>query len=645
MRKKIFPLRAKLSMQNQSRTLLKLIDTIPDLIFYRDLDGIYQACNHAYAEYTGKSIAEIIGHRLHDILRKDEADRYQELDRLVIASGEPHQADLWLRHPDGSMRLYDTVRTPIRDDQNRITGVAGICRDITEKDRLRKQVKADDYKYQAVLEASPDSIIVYNMQGEVDYANPAFVETFGWTIEECKGKKLNFVPEEYWPETIENVNKIKRGEIFNTFESQRLTKEGKRISVSISAAMYHDLDGNLQGSIITLRNTTLQKRLENQLHQAQKMEAVGALAGGIAHDFNNLLTAIQGHISIIQLKINLEPLLEKKFSQIGQIIARGANLTKQLLGFARGGKYQVEALDFNQVISDSLELFARTHKDHIVTTKLADDLNRIEADHGQIDQVLLNLYVNAWQAMQSNRKSARLTIETSNFEIGPQHHLGLVPGNYVKASITDNGCGMDKETQKRIFEPFFSTKRRDEGTGLGLSSVYGIIKNHDGMVTAYSEKGVGSTFNIFLPAVSKTTKQEEKNNQKIVTGHDTILLVDDEAIVREVNQEIITELGYRVFIACNGRQALDIYKDKGAEIGLVILDMIMPEMNGAEVFAKLRKLNPEVKILLASGYSIEGQATKIMAQGCNGFIQKPFTVELLSNKINKILRGEEEGPN
>ena len=622
--------------------LHKLIDAIPDLIFYRDLDGTYQACNQAYANYAGREIDEIIGRKLHEVLKKDEADRYHELDQLVIASGKPHQNDLYLQHPDGSMRCYDILRTPLLDDQGRITGIAGICRDITEKDRLRKQAEADDYKYQAVLEASPDSIIVYNKQGEVDYANPAFVKTFGWTLEECKSKKFDFVPEDYWLETIENVDKIKRGEIFKTFESQRLTKDGKRISVSISAAMYRDPVGNPQGIIITLRNTTLQKKLENQFHEAQKMEAVGALAGGIAHDFNNLLTAIQGHISIIQMKSNLEPLLEEKLSQIEKIIARSANLTKQLLGFAHGGKYQVEILDLNQVISDSLDLFARTHKDLVVTTRLAESLYRIEADHGQIDQVLLNLYVNAWQAMQNNRESAKLTIETSNFQIGHQHHLGLAPGNYIKISITDNGCGMNKETQKRIFEPFFSTKQRGEGTGLGLSSVYGIIKNHDGMITTYSELGVGSTFNIFLPAVLKNAKQEEKNKKKIVTGHDTILLIDDETIVREVNQEIITELGYRVLSACNGRQALDIYKDKGPEIGLVILDMIMPEMSGGEVFNKLRELNPEVKVLLASGYSIEGQASKIMAQGCNGFIRKPFTVELLSTKINEILRGKEK---
>ncbi len=629
-------------MQNQNQTLLKLIDTIPDLIFYRDLDGTYQACNQAYAHYTGKSIAEIVGHKLHEVLDKEEADSYQKLDRIVIESGKPYQADIWLEHSDGSLRLYDTVRTPLRDYRDRITGVAGICRDITEKDRLRKQAKVDDYKYRAALEASPDSIIVYNMQGEVDYANPAFVETFGWTLEECKGEKLDFVPEEYWPQTMENVNKVKRGESFKNFETQRLTKEGQRIDVSISAAMFRNLDGNLQGSIITLRNTTLQKKLENQLHQAQKMEAVGALAGGIAHDFNNLLTAIQGHISIIQLKTNLEPLLEKKFSRIEKIIARGANLTRQLLGFAHGGKYQIEILDLNQVISDSLELFARTHKDLTINTNLAQDLKRIEADHGQIDQVLLNLYVNAWQALQSNRRSTRLTIETNNFEVDHRHHLRLAPGNYVKASISDNGCGMNKETLKRIFEPFFSTKQRDQGSGLGLSSVYGIIKNHGGTITAYSEVGIGSTFNIFLPAVEKAAKKTKKNNQKIVTGNKTILLVDDEAIVREVNREILSELGYQVIDACNGLQALEIYQEKGNEIDLVILDMIMPEMNGAEVFSKLKEHNPKVKILLASGYSVEGQAAKIMAQGCNGFIQKPFTLELLSNKINEILKGEEE---
>ncbi|MCK5680961.1 PAS domain S-box protein [bacterium] len=624
-------------MQNQNQTLLKLIDTIPDLIFYRDLDGTYQACNQAYANYTGRPISKIIGHKLHDVLDKEEADNYQELDRIVIESGKPHQADMWLQHSDGNPHLYDSVRTPLRDCQDRITGVAGICRDITERENLRKLAEAEDYKYLAVLKVNPNPIVIYNMQGEVDYANPAFIKTFGWTMEEIKDRKMDFVPEENWPETLEMINRAKQGESFSNIESLRLTKKGDKITVSISGAMYRDVDGNLQGSVITLIDTTLQKKLENQLQQAQKMEAVGTLAGGIAHDFNNLLTAIQGHISIIQLKTDLEPFLEKKFSRIEKIIARGANLTKQLLGFARGGKYQVEILDLNQVVSDSLELFARTHKDLTINTNPAHDLKRVEADHGQIDQVLLNLYVNAWQALQSNRKSTRLTIETSNFEVGHLHHLELVPGNYIRISISDNGCGMNKETLKRIFEPFFSTKQRDQSSGLGLSSVYGIIRNHGGTITAYSEIGSGSTFNIFLPAVDKAANKTEKNNLKVVTGNKTILLVDDEAIVREVNREILSELGYQVIDICNGRQALEIYREKGNEIDLVILDMIMPEMNGAEVFSKLKELNPKVKVLLASGYSVEGQAAKIMDQGCSGFIQKPFTVELLSNKINKIL--------
>jgi PAS domain S-box-containing protein len=623
-------------MNYYNKTLLKLFDTIPDLIFYRDLDGTYQACNQAYAEYTDKTIDEIIGRKLHEVLNKDEADRYLEFDRIVIESGKPHQSDIWLQHPNGSLRLYDTVRTPLRDYQGKITGVTGICRDITEKERLRKLAEAENYKYRAVLEASPDPVVAYNLRGKIDYANPAFIKTFGWSLEEIKNRKTNFVPEENLAETLEMIDKVKRGENFNNVESQRFTKQGSKITVSISGAMYRDSDGKLQGSIISIRDTTLQKKLESQLHQAQKMEAVGALAGGIAHDFNNLLTAIQGHISIIQLKTDVEPFLEKKFSRIEKIIARGANLTKQLLGFARGGKYQIEALDLNQVISDSLELFARTHKELTINTSLAHDLKRIEADHGQIDQVLLNLYVNAWQAMQNNQKGIKLTIETCNFEVDNLHHLELTPGNYVRVSISDNGCGMNRETMKRIFEPFFSTKQRGQGTGLGLSSVYGIIKNHGGTITVYSEEEVGTTFNIFLPAITKAAKETSKNSLKIISGNETILLVDDEAIVREVNQEILSELGHRVFGAGSGRQALEIYQEKKNEIDLVILDMIMPEMSGAEVFAKLKELNPKVKVLLASGYSVEGQSAKIIAQGCNGFIQKPFTLEHLSNKIDEI---------
>ncbi len=629
-------------MSDYTQHLLKLIDAIPDLIFYRDREGVYQACNQAYADFIGKPINEIVGRHSSTVQPPECSRRFLTRDRKVISSNQPQQEILNLRHVNGKVLLYKVYRSPLKGVDGTIIGVAVIAHDITEEEQLRKKVEEENFKYLASLEANPDPMVVYNMEGEVDYINPAFVKTFGWSFEECRGKRMDFVPDECWPETWEMIDKVKRGESFQNVESRRYTRDGKLITVSISGAMFHSRDGELQGSIITLRDITRQKELEAQLNQSRKLEALGNLAGGIAHDFNNLLTVIRGHISIIQMKSeNLEQ-TRKRFSQIEEIINQGTNLTRQLLGFARSGKYQVEVLNLNQVINESLELFVRTLKELSISTRMAENLNNIEADRGQVDQVLLNLYLNAWQAMRDKPGTARLEIETCNYTVTPDRHPRQKPGEYVHVSVIDNGCGMDEETRKHIFEPFYSTHPEGRGRGLGLSSVYGIVNNHGGFITVTSQPGKGSTFHIFFPAVDKQpaglrpAAPEPGDNPD--NGSALILLVDDEEMVREVNREILEVLGYHVLTAKNGRKALEIYRQNKDRIDLVILDMIMPEMSGTEVFKKIKEINPEARVLLASGYSSDGEAAAIMGRDSTGFIQKPFTIKKLATRIKSILQ-------
>jgi PAS domain S-box-containing protein len=629
-------------MSSYSQNLLKLIDAIPDLIFYRDREGYYQACNQAYAEFIGRPVSKIVGRHSSTIQDPQKSRHFLSLDQKVIRENQPLQQIMSLRHANGETLLYNVFRSPLRSSDGEVLGVAVIAHDITEEEALRKKAEEENFKYLASLEANPDPMVVYNMAGEVDYINPAFTKTFGWSFEECRGRKMDFVPDDCWPETLEMIAMVKRGESFRNVESRRYTRDGRTITVSISGAMFRGQDGVLQGSIITLRDITRQKELENQLNQSRKLEALGNLAGGIAHDFNNLLTAIRGHISIIQMKSEGLEQTRKRFSQIEEIINQGANLTRQLLGFAQGGKYQVEVLNLNRVINESLELFVRTLKELTISTRLAEDLANIEADRGQIDQVLLNLYLNARQAMRNTPGTARLEIETCNCTVTSREHPRQKPGRYVRVSVIDNGCGMDEETRKHIFEPFFSTKADQHGKGLGLSSAYGIINNHGGFITVASRPGEGSAFHVFLPAVDKQPTDSPDSpdpRDELVNGSATVLLVDDEEMVREVNQEILGVLGYRVRAAASGPEALAIYREKGSEIDLVILDMIMPDMNGTEVFKKLKEINPEVRVLLASGYSADGEAAEIVGQGSTGFIQKPFTIKKLSDRINEILQG------
>jgi signal transduction histidine kinase/ligand-binding sensor protein/ActR/RegA family two-component response regulator len=380
----------------------------------------------------------------------------------------------------------------------------------------------------------------------------------------------------------------------------------------------------------TLRQT------ENQLHEAQKMEAIGTLAGGIAHDFNNLLMGIQGRTSLMLMDYNSDHPHYKHLRGIENIIKRGADLTRQLLGFARGGKYEVKPTDINDLIGKCSEMFGRTKKEIRICGKYQKDIRTVDVDQGQIEQVLLNLYVNAWQAMP---KGGELYLETENVTLDADYvkAFHIEPGNYVKISVTDNGIGMDEATCQRIFEPFFTTKGVGKGTGLGLASAYGIIKNHKGIINVNSEKEKGTTFSIYLPASGKKLAEEKQLPGELLKGAETVLFVDDEDMISEVGETILKELGYKVLLARNGKEAIEVYSNNKNKIDLVILDMILPEIGGDKAYEIMKDINPDIKVLLSSGYSVEGDAAKILERGCDGFIQKPFNMKQLSKNIREVL--------
>ncbi len=506
---------------------------------------------------------------------------------------------------------------------------------------IRKQTEAalreSENKYRTVLEANPDSVIVCDMERKVTYLNPTFTKVFGWTLEECLGKKMDmFVPEENWPETIEMIEKVLAGENLSGIETFRYTKAGDIVPVSISGAIYHDHDGNPVGSVVNLRNIYEQKKLEAQIQQVQKMEAIGTLAGGIAHDYNNLLMGILGNASLMTFDLDPNHPHYEKLQNIEKYVQSGADLTKQLLGFAKGGKYEVKSIDANDVVRQSSEMFSRTKKEIRIHQNFQKNIWPVEADPNQVEQVLLNLYVNAGQAMPGG---GELYLQTENVTLDDSYtqHFSVQAGDYVKISIADTGIGMDEKTIKRIFDPFFTTKDMGRGTGLGLASAYGIIKNHGGIINADSIINKGTTFNVFLPASDKNIVKTKPLNQKTLKGVGTVLLVDDEEMIIDVGSQILENLGYSVLSARSGTDAIEVYRVHQDEIILVILDMIMPDLGGGETYDRLRKINPEIKILLSSGYSIDGRASEIMDRGCNGFIQKPFNIKQLSRKIRDVI--------
>jgi len=513
-------------------------------------------------------------------------------------------------------------------------------KEIATRKKTEEALRESENRYRTVLEANPDSVIVYDMEGRVTYLNPTFTRIFGWSLEERLGKKMDiFVPEEDWPNTKRMIEKVLAGENVSGIETHRYTKAGDIIPVSISGAIYNDRDGNPAGSVVNIRDISEQKKLEAQIQQSQKMEAIGTLAGGIAHDYNNLLMGILGNVSLISLDFDSSHPYYKKLKNIEKYVRSGADLTKQLLGFAKGGKYEVKPVDINDLLEKSSEMFSRTRKEIRIHRKYQKDIWSVEVDLSQIEQVLLNLYVNAGQAMPGG---GSLYLQTENVTLNENYvrHFSAKKGDYVKISVKDTGVGMDENTIKRIFDPFFTTKNRSRGTGLGLASAYGIIKNHGGIINAHSMIGQGSTFDVYLPASPKKIVQKEELNREALKGSETVLLIDDEDIIIDIGGQILERLGYRTLMARSGEEAIEIYQANKNEINIVILDMIMPDMGGGETYDRLKKINPEIKVLLSSGFSIDGQASEIINRGCNAFIQKPFNVEQLSRKIRGILSNE-----
>jgi len=377
-------------------------------------------------------------------------------------------------------------------------------------------------------------------------------------------------------------------------------------------------------------------KIEAQFQHAQKMEALGTLASGIAHNFNNILMGIQGYTSLMLMEIDSDHPHYKRLRGIEQQVQSASTLTKQLLGYAREGKYEVKSTTLNQMVKETSDTFAMTKKDITVHLDLTEELYVIKADQGQIKQTLLNLYVNAAEAMPRGGDLYLKTTNVTDQDIKDKPYRPK-PGNYVLLTITDTGTGMDKKTMERIFDPFFTTKGMGKGTGLGLASVYGIIKAHGGYIDVDSAKGHGTTFSVYLPSSEAADSMKGQLSPEVLRGNEGILLVDDEDVIIDVGQQMLKTLGYQVYVAKSGREAIETYEANNDRIDMVILDMVMPDMGGGEAYDMIKKIDPSIRVLLSSGYSIDGEAAEILRRGCNGFIQKPFDVTQLSHKLREIL--------
>ncbi len=607
------------------------------------LDGKIIDVNAAWLQMHGfETEGDAVGMNITNII-------YQEDRKILFDRREkwPHYGDRLYElrdiRRDGSIVDVEVYSSKISLGNK--CCILATVRDIFKRKQAEEALRESEEKYRAILENIEEGYYEVDIKGNFTLFNDAFCKITGYSRDELMGMNSR----DYMnPEDVKKVynafNKVHTTlEPAKNVEWKTLRPDGSKRDIEASASLIKDREGQSIGFRGIIRDVTERKlaeenkkRLEAQIQAAQRLESLGTLAGGIAHDFNNLLMVIQGRTSLMLMNIHDAHHHFEHLNVIEDHVKNAAGLTKQLLGLARGGKYEVKPVNPNEIVSRSSEMFGRTKKEITIHSKYQEDIWVVEADQRQIEQVLLNIYVNAWQAMPGG---GELYLKTKNVEIDEDYSMSyqVDPGRYVKISITDVGVGMDEATLQRIFDPFFTTKEMGRGTGLGLASAYGIIKNHGGFINVYSEKGHGTTFNIYLQATEKVATEEKEQGVDIQKGSETVLLIDDEEMILDVVKELLEGLGYKVFLAKNGTEATETYKRNWEKIDLVILDMIMPGMSGSDTFDRLKKINPDIKIVLSSGYSMNGQANEILNRGCNGFIQKPIKIADLSQKLREIL--------
>jgi PAS domain S-box-containing protein len=518
-------------------------------------------------------------------------------------------------------------------------GVIVWVRDISE----RKRVEESQRRLAKAVEQAGEAVVITDADGKIQYVNPAFERITGYAEEEVIGLDPRILKSgEHDQEFYQNLwatiggGRVWKGRIINRKKDGTLYHEDSTISP------VRDADGKIVNYVAVKRDITEHLQLTRQLVQAQRMEAIGTLAGGIAHDFNNLLTVILGFSELLLIGKDERDPSYADLQKVNLAARNGADLVQRILAFSRKKEMNPKPLDLNHEIEQVKKLLTRIVPKMIdIDLVLSDELQPVNADPVQIEQVLMNLAVNARDAMPDGGK---LTIETKNAVLDDEYcrtHLEAKPGYYVLLSVSDTGQGMDRQTLNHIFEPFFTTKEKGRGTGLGLSMVYGIVKQHQGQITCYSELGYGTTFRIYLPAIDSETKSEPLTSKSgLMLGSETVLLVDDEEMIRGLGKRILERFGYTVLTATNGREALDVFEKQRTRIDLVILDLIMPEMGGRQCLDALLKLDPNVKVLIASGYSDTGQTGDMTETAAKGFVSKPYQMKQMLEAVRKALGQE-----
>ncbi|VGO21222.1 response regulator [Pontiella sulfatireligans] len=613
-----------------------LIDSIPDPIYFKDSRGYYLGCNKAYESFVGKSEGEIISSTAAEVLSPELAKVSHMEDLRVLANAAPLEQEGWVCGADGTQVYHSSLKLPYLESAAGSTGMIGISRDLTKRIRMEQEMR----RLAVAVEQSTESIMITDVEGKILYVNAAFETTSGYASGEVLGQTPSLL-------SSGNHDADFFKKLWGTISAGctwdgRITNCAKDgTSYSEDAVIYpiRAQSGEVVNYVTISRDITQEMAIEKHLRQQQKMNAIGELAGGISHDFNNILTAILGYVALC---MNLVAEDSKTYGYLNEVVKAGDRATKlvrQILTFSRQEEQEFHATELQCIIEDSLSMVQTTMKKSVKVEKDIDaDCGPILGDTTQLQQVMVNLCTNASHAL-GGEAGGVLSVSLKQVEVlgrksDELQMLDLDPGFYAFITVSDTGCGMPPEVMERVFEPYFTTKKKGEGTGFGLSIVHGIVCKHRGSITVESEEGKGTTFKLYFPLLIGSL-EERRNvaNQSTLEGYGRLLFVDDDEAVLSMGREILESFGYSVVTATNGRRALEIFRQKPDAFDALVSDYSMPEMNGHELISQCLKIRPELPSILCSGYMEKVEGENLQDLGHADFMAKPLDWRELSRAI------------
>jgi PAS domain S-box-containing protein len=623
----------------QQALLYCLIDSIPDPIYVKDSRGLYLGCNKAYAKFVGRDVENIFGCTANDVLSEELAQKTHMDDLRVLASGETLESEGWVKNADGSDVYHHTVKIPYLESAAGSTGMIGMSRDLTKRIEMEQEMR----RLAVAVEQSTESIMITDVDGLILYVNAAFENTTGYASEDVLGRHPDILKsgkhddaffEKLW-------STISDGE---TWEGQ-LTNRKKDGNLYHEEAVIYPIRNaadEVVNYVAISRDITQEMAIEKHLRQQQKMNAIGELAGGVSHDFNNILTAILGYVALCQNTVDED---SKTFGYLNEIVKAGDRATKlvrQILTFSRQEEQEFQPMELNQILDDSLSMVRTTLKKNIsVELDIDDDCGAVMGDPTQLQQVIVNLCTNASHALGQDEPGS-LKVELKQIALPGENpedsRIDLSPGSYACVSVADSGCGMPPDVIERIFEPYFTTKKKGEGTGFGLSIVHGIIRKHRGAITVDSEEGTGTTFRFYIPILGEPvalTTESAQDVQEEPKGGGRILFVDDDSTLLSMGREILESYGYDVVTAANGRKGLETFKEDPHAFDALVTDYSMPEMNGHELIKQALGVRGDIPGILCSGYMEKVEGEDLQQLGHAAYMAKPIDWKELSRTLQR----------